>query len=123
MSKKKKKRARDAVAGSATAPAISTMSSVAPLAVDRVLLWATSRMAEHGPEILAHLRERVGGELMSGHVIDVLMNAASEMEAAASSGWSKRYEEAAIVVLFLARDLAYRQGKMAAPAAATGVAS
>lgn len=83
----------------------------------RLMLWTTMQMAERGKGILDGARERLGVEPMSGHVVDMLMNGAARMEAAALSGNAEVYEEALIVTLFFARHLAYQQGKMAAAVA------
>jgi hypothetical protein len=79
---------------------------------EAVMVWAIGAMARRGPEVLAELREKLGMEPSSGHVVDVLMNSAAESERAAVAGDAERFVDALVVTQFLARDLAYKQGKL-----------
>lgn len=77
-----------------------------------VMLWAVASMARRGPQILADLRTTLGMEPSSGHVVDVLMNSAAAAERAALAGDAAAFVNALLVTQFLARDLAYKQGKI-----------
>lgn len=79
---------------------------------DRLMVYSVGEMAKRGSEILGELRTALGCAPSSGHVLDALMNAAAEMERAAGAGDSERYADALTVTLFLARDLAFKQGKI-----------
>lgn len=85
----------------------------------RLMLYTTMQMAERGKGILDAVRDRVGGEPLAGHVIDVLMNAAAGMERAAIGADPAAFDDAMVAVLFLARHLAYQQGKMQAVSSGT----
>jgi len=80
---------------------------------EALLLWSVSEQAKRGASILADLREAVGREPTSGHVVDALMTWAAQADKAAQANDPAAYADALVVVAFLARDLAYREGKIA----------
>lgn len=79
-----------------------------------VFMHMIGRMAEGGPEILSGLQAAVGGTgaETSGHVVDGLMMAAQAMEIAAQQGEADMAVDCMVMVLFLARHLAIREGKI-----------
>lgn len=78
----------------------------------KTVQFLVGRMASRGTELLAELRQAVGGEPRSGHVVDALMNAAADFERAAVTGDLIKAAGHVVDVLFLARDLAIREGKI-----------
>ena len=77
-----------------------------------VVRFLVARMADRSGNILTHLREVVGGEPTSGHVVSALMADAARFEEALVAGRLGEAVDAAVCVLFLARDLAIREGKI-----------
>lgn len=80
------------------------------------------KMMEEGKAINADVQARVGeGQVVrSGHVVDELMTSAGHFEEAVLQGEFALAMNAAVRVLFLARDLAIREDKIRiqAPASA-----
>lgn len=83
----------------------------------QVSMHLISRMAEDGEHILSSLRGALsahginGGET-SGHVVDALMHAAARMEESIVRGEPENIVGDMVMVLFLARHLAIREGKI-----------
>jgi hypothetical protein len=78
-----------------------------------VARFVVGHMASRSGDILADLKAAVGGgEPTSGHVVSALMEDASRFERALVEGRFHEAMNAAVCVLFLARDLAIREGKI-----------
>lgn len=83
---------------------------------EKVMVFCIGEMMQRGPGILANVRNGLpkdaDGAINSGYAVDAMMNAALAMESAALHRDAKAYVEALIEVLFLARDVAVREGKI-----------
>ena len=77
-----------------------------------IVRYLVKHMAERGGPILAELRKAVDGEPRSGHVVDALMIAAASFEQAVIGQDMPAALKAAVDVMFLARDLAVREGRL-----------
>lgn len=79
---------------------------------DAMARYLVARMAQRSQDILGKLRSAVGAEPKSGHVVDALMIEAARFEESLMRRSFGDAMDAAICVLFLARDLAIREGKI-----------
>lgn len=78
-----------------------------------VARFLVGHMAQRSGDILTDLKTAVGvGEPTSGHVVSALMEDAARFERALVEGRFSEAVNAAVCVLFLARDLAIREGKI-----------
>jgi len=77
-----------------------------------VVAMLTMAMAQDGPLIRKQLEDAVGGLVKPGHMIDAQMTAAAEMVAALRAGNPSDACDAVVRVLWLARAIAYSQGKI-----------
>jgi hypothetical protein len=80
--------------------------------VDSLLPLLVANMAERGPLVRAELEAHVGSEPTAGHIVDLLMNVAAKMEESIEAVKPADFLDHASVILMLARDLAYLQGKI-----------
>jgi hypothetical protein len=72
----------------------------------------TSSMAKRGPEMRRELMSRVAGEPTSGHKVDLLMASGAVLERSMLELNAADFMDAAAVILSIARDLAYAEGKI-----------
>ena len=79
---------------------------------DAIARFLVARMAQRSKDVLDQLRAAVGAEPKSGHVVDALMTEAARFEQALMAQRFADAMDAAVCVLFLARDLAIREGKI-----------
>jgi hypothetical protein len=79
---------------------------------DLVVRYLLAQMMEQGKAINDDVETRVGGVPTSGHVVDVLMTSSADFERAVLEGRFGDAMNDAVRVLFLARDLAIREGKI-----------
>ncbi len=84
----------------------------------QIVRHVVKEMAERGGPLLAELRKAVEGEPRSGHVVDALMLAAGRFEQALLTQDMPVALDAMVDVLFLARDLAVREGRIVVKPAA-----
>lgn len=78
-----------------------------------MMFYFATEMAKSGGGLLALVKEHNGGnEVTSGYVVDALMRCAAGMEDAMAKGDAQEFVAAATSVLFFARDIAIREGKI-----------
>jgi hypothetical protein len=69
-------------------------------------------MATRGPLVRHELEQHVNGEPTAGHIVDLLMNVAAQMDESIYALRPIDFLDHAAVILMLARDLAYKEGKI-----------
>jgi hypothetical protein len=69
-------------------------------------------MATRGPTVMRELREHINAEPTAGHIVDLLMKAAAQMDESIYALKPIAFLDHAAVILMLARDLAYKEGKI-----------
>jgi hypothetical protein len=69
-------------------------------------------MATRGPLVRRELEEHVGGEPTGGQLVDTLMTVASKMDESIYDLQPAAFLEHAAVILMLARELAYKDGRI-----------
>ena len=82
-----------------------------PLATPRdVMAILVMRMAELGPSLTLQLDKAAGGPHRPGHSADVLLHAAAGLERAMMDKDPGAFVDAAVHILYLARDIALAEG-------------
>lgn len=101
---RQQRRGLEADASKATGEAIPS--------AEGIVRYLVARMAQRGTTLVAELRREVDGEPNSGHTVSALMNEAARLEEALVRGRFADAADAAVCVLFFARDIAIREGKI-----------
>ena len=79
-----------------------------------MMRYIAMRMAERGPAIVRELTDLVGGHYGSGHAVDYMMTSMAKAEEAMlqSPPNVEVFLDSITKALFLARDIAIREGKI-----------
>jgi len=83
-----------------------------------VVAFVVLEMAKEAAAFTLQIEAAVGGPVLDGHRVDVLMSSAALFEEAVRTDQPIAAAEAIVRVMFLARQLAYSQGKVVKPTAA-----